>query len=344
MTSNFLESKESTKEVLDPAKEVLDFFDNNGVQVSPRLRSLLDGSELRGYYRSGTEFTQASGHLIRTLTRPDTLSRYEAFGLCIDDFGQLEADIEKEITLHTLDDNLSDSEIRELVRLELFEIAKDPSVRYRSDLGMANLEDLGLSPAAYMLLDICRQAFSGKEEPADYSFDRSRPKQQCLFCKDSEFYMAARLNNSFKFGYNANCSIFCEGNIPVFFQKTGGYKVDYDSDGDNFVTNATALTLQPIKVGGIVLPPGTLVGLETDIDVEGNGYGDTYITKGYDQKFDVSRITGVIPLRLSIFTLEADEQERGFRQHYLDFKDTVEGWGGEVPTLEDFVMKAKGLI
>jgi len=311
--------------------EIVKFCETNGIPLSKRMRGYLTGEGVKTE-RYGSEYTLASGHLIRTITRAEgDGSRLEVFGLGYGNQFELEGEISAELAQ---DRSLSDERIRDLVELEMFEIMRDPRGRYPGILKLESLADVEMSESAGLFLDLCGQCFrkldgSGKNP----SFERSN-RGRYLFCSDSEFYMAARLSERID---GADSTVFFDGDKPIFFQKTGRFKTSYGKEGDGFVTNATAITLCPVEVNGIVLPSGTLVGLETNID-EG---GESYVRKEGDQRYGIERIKGIMPLRLSIFAVDESEQERAFGSHYTKFKDTVEGWGGRVPVLEDFVKKAE---
>jgi hypothetical protein len=157
-------------------------------------------------------------------------------------------------------------------------------------------------------------------------------KRMWLNCKDSEFYMSSTLGGtSLRRECLARAAVYCnETGQPIIYQKRGDYAIKHN----DVHSNSTAITLKPILVNGMLLPPGTLIGLESSQD-------NINQEKTRDHVLPISCITGVIPLRLTVFALSPPEAMSTFGLHYLDFFQSSHACNKFVPTLETFQVWAE---
>jgi hypothetical protein len=182
-----------------------------------------------------------------------------------------------------------------------------------------------------LLVDLLKGAVLRPDRDGIPAFNYER-KRKWLNCKDSEFYMSVTLGGTdLRRDSYARVAVYCnETGQPVIYQKRGDYGIKHNDDHSNL----TAITLKPILVNGMLLPPGTLIGLESSQDSINQ---DT--TR--DHVLPISCITGVIPLRLTVFALPPSEAMSTFGLHYLDFFQSSYSRNKFVPTLETFQVWAE---
>jgi len=323
------EKKESASD------EILRFFEENDIPLSYEISGILT-SELHTGHRYGTEFAIASGKLVRHLVRKP--ARKLAL-MDLDDPNVITQRIAEEMMEDGELDKLTIEARMELIRLESEEVQQNPLAHFPNVRIMKKLaEGAGLSQASRLMVDLIAQAAS-EDLPSEYEFDVDE-EGKYLLCKDSEYYLARRIDRTYEDRFGAKCTVYHDKyGDPVFFQKTGSYKVNYERDARGITTNATAITLKTITVNGVNVPPGTLVGLRTNIDDTTNS-DRTHLREGINQAYDISTIEAVMPLRLTMFAVDDGEREFVFGEQYTELKSAI----GEVPSLNDFETKARGVL
>jgi hypothetical protein len=198
----------------------------------------------------------------------------------------------------------------------------DPSIR-----SLAEKIPEGMLESTKLYLFLYSQMFFQIKKEGEYanyeSFDSPKKNTSYFFCKDSEFYFNSRFETQDTGQFNSpDRTVFSKNGKPILIQKTGGYKTELGEHGE---TNATALNLEPIFVAGILYPPGTIFG------VVKKGNSDFVKNLG-NQNFDISEIEGLVPLRLSIYSIskEGNQREEAFGVHYKDFKDAIAAPEGDI--------------
>lgn len=323
-----------------PAKEILGFCSKNGVPLSLEMTGLLTGEKLPSA-RYGTEYTLASGNLIRTITREERdINRREVFGLS--NLYGLEEQITEEVRKES---GLKPQEVLDLTNLEVTEVLRNPTGRYPG-INILTTTDCHFQ-ASKIFLSLASQAIY-PEHLTGLTFERST-LNRCELCKDSEYYLSARLDPTLAYSYDASSTIFHQNGEPVFFQKTGRYKTGYSAENGRVFTNATAINLKPVEVNGIVLPQGTLFGLNTDIDSPTDQENQrSYVLNRGNQSFEINRVISVMPLRLTMFAIPPEEQEVTFGFHFTDVVETLDSWTHQttkkLPTLQEFQTKAERIL
>jgi hypothetical protein len=196
----------------------------------------------------------------------------------------------------------------------------------------------GILEGTRLYLFLYSQMFRKIEKEGEYasyeSFESPKNSPSYFFCKDSEFYFNSRFNTQDSGQINSpDRTVFSKNGRPILIQKTGGYKTEYGEKGD---TNATALNLEPIFVAGILYPPGTIFGVVKSGDSD-------YVKNLGNQSYDISEIEGLVPLRLSIYSIskEGNQRQEAFGEHYRDFKSAITEPEGDI---EGFKMVAQSVI
>lgn len=209
----------------------------------------------------------------------------------------------------------------------------NPSIRSLSEKspeGMLESTKLYLFLYSQMFFQIKKEG-----EYANYeSFEVPKKNPSYFFCKDSEFYFNSRFDTQDTGRITSpDRTVYSKNGKPILIQKTGGYKTEF---GDKGETNATALNLEPIFVAGILYPPGTIFGLVK------KGSPDFVKNLG-NQNYDLSEIEGLVPLRLSIYSIskEGNQRQEAFGIHYKDFKGAITGPEGDI---DDFKRVAQSVI
>jgi len=330
--------KEEIEKELNPVcKEVLSYVEENGIPLSFEMKRLL---ELKDDGRYGGAIALATGELMRNLALYGTgsqevnesifgINTYESWDDILD-------------YIKDGDPTLNDDETRRLAEMEIAEVMSNPREFY----GLTPLnESVDTSPMATRIIGLLRQA-TYQETPPEGTpiFDAvSDRKTRFANCKDSEFYLSKTLPESAGRREGARTIVYCdESGRAVLYQKAGDYHIDTRSNSNAHFESATAISLCEICVNGVMLPPGTLVGLDTI-------HGMNYRKFMDDTVMGIDQITGVLPLRATMYTDEPIDPVTTFGQHYTDFLENISahreyGLGEEVPTLETFRDYARQVV
>jgi len=302
----------------------------------------LVGLEKLGRY--GNQFAISTKSLIESLPKTDLntgeidKSNQQVYGM---DLLDLENTFYEYSLSHPSFANLSYSERDSFVMKKITEFRENPArfyprIKKLMDPGIRSLsselpDDMMEGTKLYLFL--YSQMFFPINKEGEYAqcntFEKPKKTPSYFFCKDSEYYFNARLSSfDTENSISPDRTVFSSDDKPVLLQKTGGYKTDYGDGGD---TNATALNLEPIFVSGILYPPGTLFG----VIKKGN---PDYVRKSGDQHYDISEIEGLVPLRLSIYSVskDSDERQEAFGVHYKDFKSEITTQNTAEGELNDF--------
>jgi len=327
--------------------QLLDFFLKNGIPFESISKlDRLGGLERMGRY--GNQFAISTKSLIESLPRRNPegeldKSNQQVFGM---DFLDLEQTFYEYSMSHPSFIGLSYEERDEFVQKKIQQFIENPekffpgvkkllnpsirSLSEKSPEGMLESTKLYLFLYSQMFFQIKKEG-----EYANYeSFEVPKKNPSYFFCKDSEFYFNSRFDTQ-DTGRNTSPdrTVYSKNGKPILIQKTGGYKTEF---GDKGETNATALNLEPIFVAGILYPPGTIFGLVK------KGSPDFVKNLG-NQNYDLSEIEGLVPLRLSIYSIskEGNQRQEAFGIHYKDFKGAITGPEGDI---DDFKRVAQSVI
>jgi len=151
-------------------------------------------------------------------------------------------------------------------------------------------------------------------------------------CKDAEYYFDRNIKKSFRDDFVARSAVIVdESGEPIIFQKIGLDAITYTPD-DSF-SNATGITLVPLKVNGIIIPAGTLVGISPKNPV--------YILGSQDTVVSSTELNGIYPLRLSIFACSArTEASLMFEEQFLEYSTSKKSdTPADLSTLLSFAYK-----
>lgn len=332
------------KEIPQSSVEILNFILNNNIPFESMSKmDRIAGLERAGRY--GNQLAMSTKSLIESLPRRDAngeldKSSQKVFGI---DYLDLENTFYDYSISHQSFINLSYEEREAFIQKKINEFTKNPEnfypgVKKLLDPSIRSLNSElpnGMSEGAKLYLFLYSQVFYPIEKTGEYAdcdtFEIPNKVTSYYFCKDSEFYFNSRIDvkNTGR-ETSPDRTVFHRNGKPILLQKTGGYKTEF---GDKGSTNATALNLEPIFVSGILYPPGTLFGVVKKGD-------PGYVKKKGNQSFDISEIEGLVPLRLSIYSISPDAKQRedAFGVHYKDFKGAIQNEEG---SLEIFKKIAK---
>jgi len=116
-----------------------------------------------------------------------------------------------------------------------------------------------------------------------------------------------------------------ENHLPIFIRKSS--------------ENTTALSLQPIRVGALVLPSGTIVASDNSMEIPNNLTGTVHCERFEIPSYELPMTMSVSPLRLSAWAYRSRIDRQKFA---VDVHSTRQGYNiqklfmlGNV-TLEDF--------
>jgi len=302
MSENISSQEVSPK--ADLSKQFFDFCNQNQIPIN---HNLLPETHIKRY---GSEFLQSTGKLIRRGTSPDSNMRMGVLGL---DSGSLEEEITKEIM-----ENNPETEkraLQDLLRLEMVEVLNNPTGRYRGLLKLDKIQERAkgiFKDLTGIIAGIYHPETAGNTKYP--TFTRYQERNRWAVCKDSEFYLAARLNNNLRQNYDASITVFIDKDgKSILMQKTGGYKTELQNNKGVATTNATAINLVPIVVEGVVIPPGTLLGIHP----KDNNY--LYTKRKGDQIKQLNDIDSIIPLRLTIFAIPEKERLLACGKQYEEY-------------------------
>jgi hypothetical protein len=338
------------KEVPQTSVELLSFMTENNIPFESVSKiDRMSGLERLGRY--GNQFAISTKSLIENLPKRDSSSgeidksSQRVLGMEILD---LEYIFYEYSNTHPSFRYLSNKERGAFVQMKISEFAKNPTKFYPGlkKLLDPSIRSLNSEPPKDMLegtklyLFLYSQMFFPIEKEGEYAdcetFEFPKEVKSYFFCKDSEFYFNSRLDTADSGEINSpDRTVFHKNGKPILLQKTGGYKTEY---GDRGGTNATAINLEPIFVSGILYPPGTLFGVVKKGD-------PGYVKNTGNQIFDISKIEGLVPLRLSIYSISPDEKQRedAFGVHYKDFKDSTH-WHGKEGDIDSFKRVANKIL
>lgn len=329
------------KEVPQSSMQLINFMMENNIPFESVSKiDRVAGLERLGRY--GNQFAISSKSLIEALPKRDSKSgeidksSQQVFGTELLD---LENIFYEYSMSHPSFVNLSPEERDAFVQKKISEFIEKPEKFYPGvkKLLDPSIRSLNSETPKEMLegtklyLFLYSQMFFPIEKDGEYAdcetFEVPKKVTNYFFCKDSEFYFNSRLDTKDTGGINSpDRTVFHKDGKPILFQKTGGYKTEFGERGD---TNATALSLEPIFVSGILYPPGTIFGIVK------KGSPD-YVKEKGNQSYDISEIDGLVPLRLSIYSISPDKKQReeSFGVHYKDFKGSIQGREGDIDTFK----------
>lgn len=313
-------------------QEVSSILEKEGVPLSEEMKRLLNIEDERSKNRYGNPYALVSGKIMRELVLHGSNSsdaNRELFG--IETYNAWDDILDYLAKEHP---ELDQQQRDEVASMELAEVMEDPREFY----GLSSLQNIdGQSMGATALLDLLRQAaypIQAEESTPKFACVENRKKTYGN-CKDSESYLSAALEGGNGRAYGARAVVYTDtdGN-PVIYQKAGHFHIE---DSGTY-SNATGITLRPVLINGILVPAGTLVGIENDID--------NHRDVKEDQVKSVSEINGLLPLRLSMYSFEPDESAKIFGQQYREFGEVVQAWdkNESVPTMETFEAHTQKII
>ncbi len=332
-----IQTEEKKNEFNPVCKEVLDYVDVNDIPLSSEMKILLEQKDDGRY---GGAIARATGKLMRSLVLHGTGSQEADERI----FGINTYNAWNDILDYIEDKNptLDNEETRRLAEIEYAEVMADPREFY----GLTPLNDVesNASPMAEQIIRLLRQAAYTETPPGGTpTFDVRDQNVKYANCKDSEFYLSKTLPESAGRLEGARAIIYCdESGRAIFYQKAGDYHMDTRSSSNEYFESATAIALCEVCVNGVMFPAGTLVGLDTNHGMDYRKFMDDTV-KGIEQ------ITGVLPLRSTMFTDEPVDPQAVFGEHYIDFISNISAYreyqsGAEVPTLETFRDYARRVI
>lgn len=198
-------------------------------------------------------------------------------------------------------------------------------------------KSLGLisTASAKIFIDLIAQVLSPRTLPTypDFPYFSST---RYLNCSNAEPLFATRIDD--KSDPGEAITIFYQDDTPVIIQKSGLFQ-SYSYEN---VTNATALTLKSVRVNGVTLPPGTLVGLETSLNqgIDAQSPQPYYLDRR-DQIFPLSVIQGLMPLRLTMYAIDRSEWPDTFGSEYTQ---QLLATYPHYPILSDFIAYSSSIL
>ncbi len=324
------------KKISPPCREFLNFLDKNEIPLADHIREVAEGTSINT--RHGNEFSQASGKIIRRVCahQPGEILRLRSFGL---NYAEIEDDIIDFIK--SQDEELSPFEVDRLVELEMEELPRNPKGFY-DQMNSLEADQEFNHQGTELLVSLLKDSINPQETTPKTTELDYEPTYKFNICKDSEFYLSASIEPKFRRENAASVLVYYDDSGPLILQKTGRYKINHKPNyKEKGSSNSTAVTLRPIVVNGIKLPPGTLVGPAMTEKAE------SLVESPNDNALPISELKGIHPLRLTIFSLPPEEQEATFGEHYKDFDETLKGWTyqrRDLPTIETFQKFAEKVV
>jgi len=318
-----------------PVAELLEQLNKNGFSLDRRTQETLKGNS-RYIPRYGNEFAVGGGFILRRAVAPREGS---LFGLMGKDFESARNEVWDFIEEQG---EASPAEIDQVADMEMEEIKKEPGVFFDQIRKLKEKTDFNWE-GTKMLYRFIKDAFyppKKDRQTTSLPYKKRETGLKWADCKDMEFYFATSLRESKQRQENgASALVFYDQEGPLIFQRTGRYKM---SHSDKY-SESTAINLRPISVNGVRLPPGTIIGVSTK-------HSEKDMKKIIESKEDhilpANQITGVFPIRPSIYNISPDQQKETFGSHYDDFKSVFLAWNPSMPLpdITDFQQTAKEIL